>query len=127
MQEEQQRQATTRNFLVNLEDVDIRGLDRANAALATAEAELAAMANMDLSKAPTAFARAVKESSGDIEKFKNLYASYLQTIDGWAESNAKSQSENIFTQLIDDDLGNDEAEELIWNELKLPLEEAIIP
>lgn len=117
IQQEQQRQFTTRNFLVNLEDVDISGLDRANAALATAEAKLAAMANMDLSKGPRAFTEAVKASAGDIEKFQRLYASNLVTMEGWGKPNAISQSTSIFTQSMDYELMNDEAEEL-WDEIK---------
>lgn len=117
MQEEQRRQLTTRNFLVNLEDVNISGLDKANASLAVAEAKLAAIANMDLSKGPKAFTRAVKESGGDIEKFKKLYETYLHDLEGWGKDNAKSQSENIFTQMMDYELGNDKAEEF-WNDIK---------
>lgn len=113
-QEETERQKTTRNFLVHLSEVDIEGLDKANASLAAVQAKLAALANMELPRAKDSLVKAIKESNGDVEKFKALYEKYLIEIDRYRESAAKSTAKNALN--FSYDLGNDEAEKM-WNDI----------
>lgn len=108
MQEEETRQKTTRNFLVNLGDVDIAGIDSAHASLAKAEAKFITLTDkikglgtitQDAMQDPREFAlsQAIIDADGRLDKLYDSYKEKLIEIANYSPESAANTASKMFS------------------------------
>ena len=107
MAEENERQRTTRNFLVNIEDIDLEELDVANAALAKADAKFARLTesikdlgdvkpHVNESREGIVLREAIKAADGNLDNLYKEYVRLYQELGYGDEESAKAVASKIY-------------------------------